>query len=172
MTPENYKTLGSFLDSFGTLTLATHGASGPWAATLFFVHDPQLNLYFISGRNSRHVRDSLTTGRVAATINADHKEWTAIRGLQISGTIRLLNQDERPAAQGLYLQKFKDLQHVISAPSSVAERKISDNFLASDFFCIRPLTIRMIDNTKGFGHTEEFVPGCLPAPDSATCPAG
>lgn len=172
MTSEDYRNLGAFLDSFGTLTLATHGDSGPWAATLFFAHDQQLNLYFVSSNNSRHVRDSLSADKVAATVNADHKEWTSIRGLQISGTVRRLNQDERAEAQSLYLEKFKDLKHVICTPSSAAERKISGSFQASDFFCIRPLTIRMIDNIKGFGYTEEFSPGSLPTPDIIQCPSG
>ena len=158
MTPEDFTTIGTFLDSCGTLTLATYGPAGPWAASLFFARDRQLNLYFISSRKSRHVQDLLASGTVAVTVNADHKEWKGIRGLQIYGAAERLDQDERPEAEGLYLQKFTDLRQLLSAPSTAAERMISHEFQASDFYRIRPATIRMIDNTKGFGHIEEFLP--------------
>lgn len=165
MTPEDIRTIGSFLDSFGTMTLATHGPVGPWAASLFFARDEQLNLYFISSMHSNHVKELLAADTVAVTVNADHKEWKDIRGLQIFGTAQHLEQDERSEAEGLYLQKFENMRHVLSAPSTAAERKISEKFLASDFFCIRPKMIRIIDNTKGFGHTEEFIVGGPPVGD-------
>jgi len=145
--------------------LATHGAAGPWAASLFFAHDEQLNLYCISSMNSNHVKGILAADTVVVTVIADHKNWKNIRGLQIFGKAQHLDQDERFEAEGLYLQKFEKIRHVLSAPSTMAEREISERFLASDFFCIRPTTIRIIDNTKGFGHTEEFVVGDPPVGD-------
>ncbi len=37
--------------------------------------------------------------------------------------------------------------------------KIVRGFTASEFFRIRPKTVRMIDNIKGFGYKAEFVLG-------------
>ena len=63
MNPDDIATVGSFLDSLSTLTLATCGP-----AALFFVRDEEFNLYFISSQRSRHVRDLLTDPNVAVTV--------------------------------------------------------------------------------------------------------
>lgn len=157
MNPGDIATVGSFLDSFSTLTLATYGPTGPWAASLFFARDEELNLYFMSSRRTRHVKDLLTEPTVAVTVNEDHNNWTDIRGLQISGTAEVVAENGRADAAELYLQKFSDVRHILSAPSTDAEGKIAESFMASEFIRIRPKTIRMIDNIKGFGHKAEFV---------------
>ena len=157
MTPDNIVTVGSFLDLFSTLTLATHGPAGPWAASLFFARDAELNLYFISSRSTRHAKDLLADRTVAVTVNADHDNWKDIRGLQISGTAEIVTENGKADAADLYLQKFSDVRHILAGPSTDAERKIAASFIASEFFRIRPRTVRMIDNIKGFGHTAEFV---------------
>lgn len=121
--------------------------------------------------NSNHVKGILAADTVVVTVIADHKNWKNIRGLQIFGKAQHLDQDERSEAEGLYLQTFDNLRHALSAPSTAAERKISERLLASDFFCIRPMMIRVIDNTKGFGHTEEFIVGDPPVAISRHSPA-
>ena len=159
MNPDDIAAVGSFLDSFSTLTLATYGPAGPWATSLFFARDEELNLYFVSSQRARHVKDLLSEPTVAVTVNGIHDNWKDIRGLQIAGTAEIVTKNRRDDAAGLYLQKFSDLRHILSAPSTDAERKIAGSFTASDFFRIRPRTVRMIDNIKGFGHKAEFVIG-------------
>lgn len=159
MNPDDIATVGSFLDSLSTLTLATCGPAGPWAAALFFVRDEEFNLYFISSQSSRHVQDLLTDPNVAVTVNGDPDNWIEIRGLQISGTAEVVTENERADATSLYLQKFSDVRRILSAPSTDAERRIAESFTASEFFRIRPRTVRMIDNIKGFGYKAEFVLG-------------
>jgi len=169
MTPEEHSAVGALLDSCGTLTLATSGPAGAWAASLFFARDAYLNLYFISSAETRHVQDFLANPSVAVTVNADYTEWAPITGLQIAATAERLDDDERGGAERLYLDKFQDLQRVLNSPSSEAERKILQAFRASSFFRIRPQRIRMIDNTKGFGYAQEFLLPDSGAEDPATC---
>lgn len=156
MSPEETATVGAFLDSYSTLTLATHGPDGPWAATVFFARDAALNLYFISSRTTRHVRDLLANPAVAATVNADLDDWEKIRGLQIAARAEPVTAEERPAATALYLERFPAVARILGAPQGESEGKIAKGFAASDFFCLRPLTIRLVDNTRGFGHKREF----------------
>jgi len=169
MTPEEYSAVGAFLDSCGTLTLATSGPAGAWAASLFFARDAQLNLYFISSTETRHVQDFLANPLVAVTVNADYTQWAPIRGLQIAATVERLSDGERPEAERLYLDKFQDLRPLLAGPSSGAERKILQAFRASSFFRIRPKRIRMIDNSRGFGFNQEFLLPGSGAQDPATC---
>lgn len=157
MTPDELNAIGRILDSVGTLTLATCDSSVPWATSLFFARDVNLNLYFLSGQRTRHVRDLLAIDDVAVTVNADYRAWKHIRGLQIGGTADVVAKATRPEIVALYLDKFTELRKVVSAPAGVFEQQIAKAFEASDFFRIRPKTIRMIDNTMGFGHTSEFI---------------
>lgn len=170
MTPKEHNAVGAFLDSCGTLTLATSGPAGAWAASLFFARDAHLNLYFISSTETRHVQDFLANPSVAVTVNADYTEWAPIRGLQIAGTVERLGDEERPAAERLYLDKFQDLRPLLAGPASEAERNILQAFRASSFFRIRPGRIRMIDNTKGFGYNQEFLLPDSTTQKPATCP--
>jgi len=165
MTPEEASAIGSFLDSFGTLTLATHGPCGPWAASLFYARDEQLNLYFISSEDSRHARELRADQRVAVTVNTDHSQWAGIRGLQIAATAEPVEAQDRPSVETLYLMKSKELQPLLAAPGSAAEDRIAQKFNASLFFRIRPITIRLIDNTQGFAHAQEFQVRALPGVD-------
>lgn len=157
LTPEAAKAVGAVLGSHTTMTLATNGADGPWAAALFYAHDSDLNLYFISAPGTRHAADIERDPKVAVAVNAQHKDWSDIRGLQISGVAEIVPPDQRPGAVEIYLAKFPDLRPLFSAPRDEQESRIARAFAASPFYRVRPNTIRLIDNGKAFGHREEYV---------------
>lgn len=157
MTSEEIDKVGAFLDAFSTMTLATQGPAGPWAAPLFYAHDKALNIYFLSSEKSRHIKDLLSEPNVAVTVNGLHDRWTDICGLQMAGTAGLIADDRRGEVADLYLQKFPEIRRILSTQSSDAERKIAKGFTQSNFYCIRLSTIRLIDNKKSFGHKDEFV---------------
>lgn len=161
MTRQEVERVGSFLDSLNTMTLATQGPAGPWAATVFFVRDDALNLYFVSSPETRHVRDLLAAGAVAVTVNGDHDSWDDIRGLQISGTAEPVPEAQRPDVVERYLGKFTKIRRVVEHPASAPERGIAERFMTSAFFRIRPVTIRFIDNTVSFGYRTEWEPDRL-----------
>ena len=161
MKDEDRARISDLLDSFGTLTLATHGPAGPWAATVFFARDEALNLYFVSGPETRHVRDLLATGAVAVTVNGVHDSWDDIRGLQISGIAEPVPDAQRPEVVERYLGKFTKIRRAVEHPANAAERLVADRFRASPFFRVRPVAIRLIDNTVSFGHRTEWGPDSL-----------
>jgi uncharacterized protein YhbP (UPF0306 family) len=157
MTESERAAVGAFLDGFHTLSLATQDANGPWAASLFFASDRFLNLYFVSGRGVRHVEDLLVNPRVALTIGADTSRWSGVRGMQISGVAAMVEHGDRDAVSELYLRKFDEMRQILSAPTNAGEAEIGYRFRASEFFRIRPLYIRLIDNAQGFSHKVEYV---------------
>ncbi|HEY4723306.1 MAG TPA: pyridoxamine 5'-phosphate oxidase family protein, partial [Anaerolineae bacterium] len=100
--------ISAFLKKHTTLTLATvdHEA-WPQAASLFYVNDEMLNLYWVSGEKSRHSLNLERVSRVAITIHNATWDWRDIQGVQIDGHARrLIDPDETDRAWALFRDKF------------------------------------------------------------------
>ena len=137
-----------FLADHTTLTLATVAADGrPQAAPLFFAETDELALIFISEQKARHSKNIAANNAVAATIYADGQQWQTIRGLQIEGICSPLAGQAAKTARAIYLQKFSFIQ----------QNKLLRVMLNTvTFYQITPGWIRLIDNSRGFGHKEEI----------------
>lgn len=157
LTPSAAKAVGDFLGSHTTMTLATSGEDGPWAAALFYAHDSNLSLYFISAKDTQHAADIEFNPKVAVAVNTQHEDWSDIRGLQIGGVAEIVTPDQRAAAVETYLTKFPTLRPLFSSPRNEQESRIARAFAASPFYRVRPNRIRLIDNSKAFGHRDEYV---------------
>lgn len=131
--------------SVSTMTLATRGEVDIHTAPVFFVADAHLCLYFFSEEKSLHGQHILQTRQVAAAIYPQCTGWQDIRGLQIHGKVRKVEQrEEWDLAWNLYLRKFpfvKSLKAIV--------RK-------NQLFVLMPEWIRLVDNTKRFGYKEEW----------------
>ena len=141
-----------------TLTLATTHDDIPWAATVFFAADAKFNLFFVSDHRTRHGRDVEINTNVAATINPDCRDWNEIKGLQVRGTISIVKGVERAKAMALYLKKFPQVDQLFHQPRDAQEETIAHRLKAANIYKITPAMIRVIDNVRGFGHRDEFVP--------------
>lgn len=86
-----------YLAGHNVMTLATHGPMGLWAAAVFYVNDGW-QLYFLSAGHTRHATNLAASPRVAATIQEDYADWEAIKGIQLEGTVRLLEGGARALA--------------------------------------------------------------------------
>lgn len=140
-----------FLAVHTTLTLATLAEDGrPQAASIFFAEMDDLSLIFISEQKVRHSQNVARDGRVAATIYADGQQWQTIQGLQVEGTCAALSGEEAEEARAIYLAKYP----------FIAEDKFLAGMLSQiTFYKISPTWLRLIDNSQGFGHTEEWGEG-------------
>jgi hypothetical protein len=96
-------------------------------------------------------------GRSGGIIAPDYSDFRAIRGLQIEGEARRL-EDTGPA-RALMAARYSFLAQISAAPVALlkAWRKAA-------FYRLTPSRITLIDNTRGFGHkatlrveTEEVV---------------
>jgi len=147
-----------FLDEVSTLTLATSDGNVPWAATVFFAADSKFNIYFVSDHRTQHGRDMAANEQVAATINPDCNNWHDVAGLQLRGTVSIVDGIERAKALALYFKKFPQIDALFAKPKGEHEETIAARLKAANFYKITPEMIRVIDNEQGFGYREEFKP--------------
>ena len=144
-----------FFSQRNTMTLATAGEL-PWAASVFFVADAALSLYFVTDPKTRHGGDLVASGYAAAAINEDCDDWMTIAGAQLEGPVSQVEVSAREEVLDLYLTKFPAVAALVNSPADDQERLIGRRLAASPFFCLRPKRIRLIDNARGFGSKAEL----------------
>lgn len=146
----------ALLTAQSTLTLATSGPDGPWAAAVFFASDDDLNLYFVSDPRTRHGRGLVARGRAAGAVHPDCDDWADIRGLQLEGSVCVLDGDARDAALRCYLAKFPRIRSLYEQPRDDGEALIARRLRQASLFRLVPERIRLIDNGRGFGFKAEL----------------
>ncbi len=140
--------IGAFLAAHNTLTLATVGADGQvHACAVFYAAGPDLALYFLSEPKTLHARHIGEGAMIAATIEDNNQDWTSIRGLQIHGLARPCTGEDADNARSLYAARFPFVGRVQTLAGPLAGAR---------FYQITPSWFRLIDNTLGFGHKEEW----------------
>jgi hypothetical protein len=148
--------LRHYIAAHSTLSLATADGARPWAASVLYATDAPLNFYFISDPGTRHCLDLAGDGQVAATISDDCADWNKIAGVQLSGTAGPVPAAERSQVEKLYLGKFQAVRQLLQAPGSDQEKRIAERLGEAQFYRIMPQWLRYIDNSRAFGHKEEF----------------
>lgn len=148
--------LRALLSSNRTMTLASAGADGPWAAPVFYAErfdtDGSLRLAFVSSPASRHAVDLAFDARVAAAVHDDAHDWQSIRGAQLAGRVRALVADELREAQRRYALKFPVIGDPAQAPEPIARA-----FEHARWFVLVVERAFLTDNTVAFGKREEIV---------------
>ncbi len=140
--------LSAFLAAHNTLTLATVGADGQvHACAVFYAVGADLALYFLSEPKTLHARHIGEGAMIAATIEDNNQDWTSIRGLQIRGLARPCNGEGAVNARALYAARYAFVGRVQTLAGPLARAR---------FYQITPSWFRLIDNTLGFGHKEEW----------------
>lgn len=147
------------------MTLATIDGDGrPQAAAVFYAVDRVLSLYFLSSPSCRHSQNLLANPRAAATIQADGQDWKTVQGVQVEGTVAEVTGAGAVAqAASVYVARFDFLRGAFDMASGLASStdsgevsKLHDALTNSRFYALRPKWFRLIDNTIGFRHKEEF----------------
>lgn len=142
--------VAAYLGGHHVMTLATHGAEGPWAAAVFYASDGA-SLIFLSAPNTRHCRNLTQDARCAATIQEDCREWSQIKGIQLEGRVIELQGDEEKRAQHLYGEKFPIVGAAAGIPPAIVKA-----LARVRWFRLVPERFHFIDNSKGFGHRDEI----------------
>src|SRR5574341_170920 len=94
-----------YMREHNTMTLATSAGDVPWAATVFYASD-ELRLYFFSAPDSRHCQNLAANSRVAVTIQEDYEDWRRIKGIQLEGSVSLVDGIlEKAKAMAVYARK-------------------------------------------------------------------
>ena len=139
----------SFLAGHHVMSLATCGAAGAHATNLFYACEG-LTLVWVSEPDTQHSRDIDADPRVAATVAPDYSDFVTIRGVQITGAARRsLAADERTRHLAQLEARYPFLRQLAAGPL-----KLREAYARTAVYCLQPVRIVLIDNTKGFGHKE------------------
>ena len=157
MTTETHLAIKQLLETHNTMTLATCLDDKPWAATVFYVSDSELNLYFVSDQRTRHGRHLQTTAWAAGAINADCSNWSEICGVQFEGHVTVLEGLARVSALSRYFLKFPDVKSLFEQPKNPDEERIASCLLAAQLYKLSPERMRLIDNRQQFGYKSEIM---------------
>ena len=81
------------------MTLSTTNGDRPWCAPVQYVADEDLNLYFVSLPESRHLSDLKANPSVAVAIFDSQQPPFTSRGVQIEGTADAYSTTDNPFAR-------------------------------------------------------------------------
>jgi uncharacterized protein len=142
-----------YLATHNTLTVATAGPTGPWAAALFYVNDAFV-LYWLSDPASRHSLNVAHNPHAAITIHEDYRDWRVIQGLQMEGTVEQLGPPRSvEGPMQMYAAKYPflgDRRHPRPALAPALE--------SARVYRFTPSRVLFLDNTRGFGRRDELDP--------------
>ncbi len=106
-----------------------------WCANAFYIYDPQqVAFYILSDDHTRHSQMTGLQASVAGTVNSQPKTVALIRGVQFTGEIRRMEEEESAGPRAQYNRRFP-VARMLSAP----------------MWEIRLTEIKFTDNTLGFG---------------------
>jgi hypothetical protein len=140
-----------YLERHTTLSLATCHNSQPWSTDLFYANDEDCRLFFVSSVTTRHCQHIAVNPQVSVSISGEVADWVEIKGLQLDGMAGVVSEPDRAWVIDTYLTKFPALKKLHKAS------EILSSFWESSFYRISPKWIRLIDNSKGFGHKDEMI---------------
>lgn len=136
-----------YLAAHNVLTLATSGEQGVWAAAVFYINDG-FTLSFLSASHTRHAQNIAHSPFVAGTIQEDYDNWQAIKGVQLEGSVELLESVSRETTIEKYLKKYP---YVGSTP------QLRSAMQRVNWYRLAPLRLYFIDNSLGLGHRDLIV---------------
>jgi uncharacterized protein YhbP (UPF0306 family) len=114
------------------MSLGTVDDGGPWVTDVIYVHDDDLNLYWISDTTVRHSKAIKNDDRVSATITASERVGTE-HGLQIAGRAATIDGTHIELALQHWAKRGK--------PAPVASQILAPNYA---WYCLTPTKIELI----------------------------
>ena len=102
------KLIKEYIKKTRMIQIATSIGNQPWAFTVYFAHDEDLNFYWISKPSTRHSQEIMKNPKIAGAIVYDQQPYPkkGVRGLQFEGIAELLSGEEEQAASKLYIEQL------------------------------------------------------------------
>lgn len=132
----------NYLRQAKLMQVATVANNKPWVATVWYAHDKNLNLYFISGKDRRHSQELKHNSHVAGTIVVTHEEGIGqkVRGLQFAGKAEIVGIRGLINTYTLLKKKYPNIvKHIPTLDLVKAD------LIAVRFYKIIPKTIVLFD---------------------------
>ena len=156
MTESVIHSIKKLITDSHAMTIATAGENTAWAAPVYYVNIKD-RFYFFSNPESRHIRETLSSGQAACTIFTESPSWEALCGLQMSGKIlEVKSASKASRAIARYVAKFPLIKSFFSSIKNLNP----DSFLArfhAKLYCFYPELIYYMDNSIAFGHRKEII---------------
>ncbi len=132
-----------YLDEAKLMQIATAKENRPWVASVWYVNDDKLNLYFISRRARRHSLEIKENENVAGAIVVPHTVGSGekVRGLQFEGTARECKGKEIEKAKEIYIEKY-------SSAEIIPTEKLKDPKFIASFYMIKPKMFVLFDEVN------------------------
>src|SRR3989344_4309761 len=144
MTTDIKQLIKEVLDQGYLLSLATTDDSGVWVADVIYIHDDDLNIYWMSDSDVRHSQAIANDNRVAGTITVSGAGENNL-GIQFEGTAERIEGNRHDLALKHYAKRKKP------AP------KESDDVLGGDsWYMLKPKRIELI-NEKLYGFDKKKI---------------
>lgn len=129
------KRILTMISKHHVMTVATVQDGKPWVASCFYVYIKTRNLFiFTTDPETIHGNQMLNNSEIAGNIALETSIPWKIRGLQMSGKVRLMKGEELKAAGKAYILRFP-----VAA------------LMDTTFWGFEPDFIKMTDNRLGFG---------------------
>lgn len=133
-------------------TVMSLTAGEPHVVSLFYAHDEDLSLYWVSDVRTGHSRQIGAGRRAAVCIAGQYLDFSDIHGLQMTGFAEPLDGDEAERGRALLTARFAFLGP--DAEPSEATRRLA----MATVYRFRPERITVIDNRRGFAVKRGFAP--------------
>lgn len=137
------------------LTLATCDDAGPWSAPVYFVCLGS-GFYFFSSPQSRHIQQTMRSGKASASLFCQADSWRAIRGIQMNGSIDRISE---PALSlkviRAYLKRFPFTRDFFPAIWKPDPKTFFARFKVK-LFAFMPTEVYYVDNRYGFGNRQKI----------------
>jgi nitroimidazol reductase NimA-like FMN-containing flavoprotein (pyridoxamine 5'-phosphate oxidase superfamily) len=145
-----HRTILQLLDQHRIMTVATLRPDGwPQATTVGYVNEG-LTLWFLCGLDSQKARNLAHDDRVSLTIDHDTPDVMAITGLSMAAhACPVTDRAEAEKVLRMLPLKYPDAPPLPMKMPSPDEVRL---------FRLEPVVISVLDYSKGFGHTDLFVP--------------
>lgn len=138
------KLIEDYLKEAKLMTLATCDKDKPWAATVWFIFDDKLNLYFISQKQRRHSLELKRNPKIAGTIVFPHEIFgVKVRGIQFEGEAYEASALELPNAYTLFAKRFPKVKENIKSVMDIIK-----NITRVRFYKIVPSRIVLYDEVN------------------------
>lgn len=96
-----------YLDKARMMQVATSNNGQPWACTVYFAYDEDLNLYWISLPSRRHSLEIAQNPKVAGAIVLPHTPGDDVRGIQFEGEAAALYGEDAREGMNYYSSRYK-----------------------------------------------------------------
>jgi len=150
MQEEIERKIVALLDQHRIMTIATLRPDGwPQATTVGYANE-DLTLYFLCGLESQKAKNLARDDRVSLTIDHDTPQVMDITGLSMAARVEAVTDPvEGQSILGLLMKKYPEQKNVPFDLPKPADVRL---------FRVKPTVISVLDYSKGFGHTDLFVP--------------